>query len=288
MAKPKIGIYGITGCMGCQLQILYQESLLDIIGAIDLKSFPVGKEKNDHEGPLDIVFLEGVVVSEDDLKMLKKLRKRTKILVAMGACATDGCVPAIRNFMDDKGVQKVVYGEKTKHLKIVDPTPIDKHVKVDYYIRGCPADKIELLKFFKSALLGKEFKVEEKPICHDCNLQNNGCLLELGKECLGPVTFGNCSVMCTHFGAPCVGCRGPYPDSNFKAYFTMMEKKGYPQQDIMQRMNKYAGLKFREMIDEQMSGKEHEHDHEGHCCFDMFCHIGEDKKKQKILKLRKK
>jgi sulfhydrogenase subunit delta len=275
--KPVVGIYGITGCMGCQLQIVYQNELLTILDAIDLRSFPVGKEKNDDKCKFDIIFLEGVVVSKEDLKMLKKLRKRTKVLVAMGACATDGCVPAIKNFVDADGAQKVVYGNMTKHLKIVDPTPIDKHVKVDYYVRGCPADKMELLQLFKAVLTGKKFRPEERPICHACNLQNNGCLLEKGKECLGPVTFGNCSVMCPHFAHPCIGCRGPLPDANFEAYFEMMEKKGYSREHIMQRMNKYAGLRFKEYITKELAGDKEEHNEEHDCCFDMFCHFGEKK-----------
>ena len=90
MPKLKVGIYGITGCMGCQLNILYQEEFLKILELIDLRSFPVGKGKNDDKSELDIIFLEGVVVTEEDLKTVKVLRKRTKTLVAIGACATDG------------------------------------------------------------------------------------------------------------------------------------------------------------------------------------------------------
>ena len=201
----------------------------------------------------------------------------------MGACATDGCVPAIRNFMDKNQVQKVVYHDKTRHLKIVDPTPLDKHVKVDYYIRGCPMDKVEFLQFMKSVLMGKEFHIRERPICHECNLQGNACLLEQGKECLGPVTFGNCSVMCPHFGAPCIGCRGPYPDANFEAYFKIMEKKGYSRKHIMQRLNKYAGIKFKELIEKE-HGDEHEADMS--CCKDMFCHVNKIREKEKIINLK--
>ncbi|MDH3324461.1 MAG: NADH:ubiquinone oxidoreductase, partial [Candidatus Peregrinibacteria bacterium] len=92
MSKPKIGIYGITGCMGCQLNILYQKELMEILEAVDLRAFPVGKEKN-IEDDFDIIFLEGVVVCEKDLEEVKELRAKTKIMVAIGSCATDGCVP---------------------------------------------------------------------------------------------------------------------------------------------------------------------------------------------------
>ncbi|USN45543.1 MAG: hypothetical protein H6502_00190 [Candidatus Woesearchaeota archaeon] len=286
--KLKVGIYGITGCMGCQLNVLYQSDLFGILDAIDLRSFPVGKEKNEHKGKLDIIFLEGVVVSKEDLRMVKELRKRATVLVAIGACATDGCVPAIRNFLDDKDTQKVVYHDQTKHLQVVDPSPVDKHVKVDYYVRGCPMDKLEFLQLMKAILSGNDFKVPLKSMCHNCNLQGNLCLLERGRECLGPITFGNCSVMCPDFDHPCIGCRGPFPDANFEAYFTMMERKGFSRKHMMQRINKYAGIKFRELIEKQ-NENEVDHEHEGHCCFDMFCHSGSDRhKKQPLIKLHKK
>ena len=195
--KLKVGIFGITGCMGCHLNIIYQPELLKILDAIDLRAFPVTNEKNLDDDDFDIIFLEGVVVNEKDLKELKEYRSKCKKLIAIGACATDGCVPAIKNFVNNKNVELSVYKpDELEKLHSLDPKPIDEYVKVDGYIKGCPMDKAEFLQFMKTELLGKEFKVYQKPICFECNLRENGCLLEEGKECLGPITFGNCSVMC--------------------------------------------------------------------------------------------
>ncbi len=249
MSKPKIGIYGITGCMGCQLNILYQKELLDIIEAVDLRSFPVGKEINLEDEEFDIIFLEGVVVCEKDLEELKHLRSKTKMLVAIGACATDGCVPAIKNFVNNKNVELSVYQkEEIEKMKSLDPMPIDEFVKVDAYIRGCPMDKAEFLQFIKQTLLGKKFKVYEKPICHECNLRERGCLLKQGIECLGPVTFGNCEVMCPQKNYPCIGCRGPFSDANFEAYFKLLESRGIPKETIFNHLNRFAGVKFERLI----------------------------------------
>ena len=110
--KLKVGIYGITGCMGCQLNILYQKDIMTLLDAVNIAAFPVGKEINDEEDDFDIIFLEGVVVSEKDLEELRKLRLRTKKLIAIGACATDGCVPAIKNFVDNKNVELSVYQQE--------------------------------------------------------------------------------------------------------------------------------------------------------------------------------
>lgn len=232
--------------MGCQLSIMYQAELFGILEKIELTAFPVIKGKN-QKGPFDIIFLEGTIVSRKDLKIVKELRKKTRVLVAIGSCATDGCVPQIKNFM--KNVEKSVYN-KTGHLGAIDPVPLDRHVKVDYYIRGCPVDKIEFLNFVKDVLLGKDFKTYEKPVCHECNLQENNCLLEQGKACLGPITFGDCSVMCPHLGFRCIGCRGPYTDANLNKFFIVLEEVGLTIEEAKKMMNKFAGLKISDMIEE--------------------------------------
>ena len=273
--KLKVGIFGITGCMGCQLNILYQKDLMTMLDAVNLAAFPVGKEINEVDDDFDIIFLEGVVVTNEDLEELKKYRVRTKKLVAIGACATDGCVPAIKNFVDNKNIELAVYHEnELKELDSIDPMPIDEFVKVDAYIKGCPMDKVEFLNFMKATLLGKDFKTYEKSICSECNLRETGCLLEKGIECLGPVTFGNCSVMCPSSNYACVGCRGPYSDANFEAYFKLLESKGIPKETIFSHINRFAGIKFqRAMIKEE----EEIELHGEHASYDMFCHVAKHK-----------
>lgn len=251
--KLKVGIYGITGCMGCQLHILYQSDIMTMLDVVNLASFPVGAEINDEiSDDFDIIFLEGVVVCEKDLEDLKRLRIRTKKLIAIGSCATDGCVPAIKNFINNKNVELSVYQKsELEEMKSLNPMPIDEFVEVDGYIRGCPMDKVEFLDFMKATLLGKDFKVYEKPVCFECNLREKGCLLELGVECMGPVTFGNCSVMCPMRNYPCIGCRGPYTDTNFEAYFKLLENKGLKREVIFSHLNRFAGVKFQKLIDKK-------------------------------------
>ncbi len=273
--KLKVGIFGITGCMGCQLNILYQKDLMTILSAVNLAAFPVGKELNIEDDDFDIIFLEGVVVNQKDLTELKKYRNMTKKLVAIGACATDGCVPAIKNFVNNKNVELSVYSEdELKTLNSLDPRPIDDFVKVDGYIRGCPMDKLEFLNFMKQTLLEKDFKIYEKPICYECNLRERGCLLEKGIECLGPVTYGNCSVMCPMDNYPCVGCRGPYPDANYEAFFKLLKLKGVSHDKVFSHLNRFAGIKFQRAMLKQSEEMLETNDS---ACFDMFCHVSKEK-----------
>jgi len=135
--KLKVGFYGITGCAGCLLSVVFNEDeLLDIAGLIDITAFPFVKEKN-IEDDFDIVFLEGLVASNDDLETVKKLREKTKILVALGACAHTGCIPAYRQFTLKENYAHLLYS-KVKKIQDVTPIGIDAYVKVDYTIPGCP------------------------------------------------------------------------------------------------------------------------------------------------------
>jgi sulfhydrogenase subunit delta len=246
--KPKIGIYGLTGCAGCQLTILFRPELLDIATMVDISAFPFGKENND-SGPLDIIFVEGLVAHQKDLDLLNKLRERAKVLVAMGACAVHACTPGIKNFIA-KGVEDKVY-TKTDHLHSLDPSPIDKHVKVDYYVKGCPVDREEIVYFIKQFMLGKKPVVQERSLCYVCNLKENHCLLEQNRECLGPLIDGNCSIICPTRNLGCTGCRGPIADSNIKAWLDLMKEKGFEDHLMQQRLQKYAGLRFEEFMKEQ-------------------------------------
>ena len=105
MGKPKVGFYDLTGCQGCQLSVIFNEDeILDIIGAVDIKEFRfIMGEK--YEGELDICFIEGGVVSKDDLEKVKELRDRSKVVIALGACACEGCIQAMKKFHDPKDIE---------------------------------------------------------------------------------------------------------------------------------------------------------------------------------------
>ncbi len=248
MVKPKVAIHSITGCAGCQLEIYFVEDiLLQILDKIDLVAAPMIKEQN-YDGKVDICFIEGSVTYDENIEQIKKWRENADIIVALGACACDGGVQQQKHFMDKEVVEHYVYGEERKHLKAVPPTPISDHIEVDFYIKGCPADKEEFLWFLKQLLVGKTPKQYEKSICHECKLRENHCLLEQGRECYGPITYGHCSIMCPDFNHACTCCRGPMKDANFEEHIKLLVEKGYDEQQIRQRMQKYAGLRVEKLM----------------------------------------
>ncbi|MFH1409918.1 MAG: hypothetical protein ABIH34_08475 [Nanoarchaeota archaeon] len=243
MTKLKVGFYGITGCAGCLLSVIFNEDeILDLVQLIDLKAFPFVKEVNVDDS-FDMVVVEGLVASNEDLEVLQKLRKNSKLLVSLGACACTGCVPAYRHFTLKENFQHLLY-EKREPIQDLKPTPIDTHVKVDYYIPGCPPDKQEILTFFKHIIQGTQPKPYESPVCVECKRNGNACLLDTGKPCLGPITRGGCHAVCINGGFECWGCRGPTEDMNLPLMIKMLRDRGFDDKFIQDRMRTFVGLKM--------------------------------------------
>jgi sulfhydrogenase subunit delta len=248
MLKPKVGFYAITGCQGCLLSVIFNEDeILDIADALDIVAFPFIKGENS-EGPLDICFIEGTVVSRDDLEMIKKLRDRSDSVIALGACACHGNIPALRNFADERVLDYLKYEKNVQISDIGKPAPIAEFISVDYSVPGCPPDRNEIKKFIKEILLGKEFRNYSDPVCRECRLYENGCLLDHTKICLGPLTRGGCSAVCTTHGFECYGCRGLTDDYNFEEYFKLLAQKGIAPAAIKKRMETFIGLEVNKKL----------------------------------------
>lgn len=262
--KPRIAIHSITGCAGCQLTIYFiKDHLLDFLGAIDLVAAPMIKGKNDNDGPYDVCFVEGSVTSQRDLEHLKKWREQSKILVALGTCATHANIQGIKNFHDAQTVHERVYGQNAENLKgestPVAPTPIKDHVKVDFAISGCPPEEIEILKFVKEFLVGMNPRIYNEPVCVECTKREIKCLLEDGKECMGPLIRGGCNALCPGVNHGCTGCHGPIPEANIPQTIELLKINGIPLNIINQHMQKYAGLEFEKLgaaIRDEVEGKE--------------------------------
>jgi len=251
--KLKVGIYGITGCAGCLLSIIFNEDeVLDLMTQIDLRAFPFIKEVNIEE-KFDAVFLEGLVADKGDLEVAKKLRKNSKILVALGACACTGCIPAYRQYTLKENYEHLKY-KKDNDIQDVKPTPLDHHIKVDYSIPGCPPDKDEIIAFIRGIVIGSMPKPYKYPVCIECKRNGNACLLEIGKPCIGPITVGGCNSVCINGGLECWGCRGPTEDRNLKVMIKILKKKGFSDKFIQDRMRTFIGLKLP-MLESVLHGK---------------------------------
>lgn len=240
MAKPKIAVYKLSSCAGCQLEVLNLENnLLDIAGLLDIKYFVMAK-RDKGEGPFDVGFIEGAVTCGEEIEKLKRAREDCKVLVALGSCACFGGVPSIKNDSLEHEIEKKVY----KNLSAIHSTKafgIEQYVKVDAYLKGCPVSKNELVDFIKAALLGSKPYLRAHSVCMECKLNENICLAAEGIPCMGPVTSAGCGALCPSVSRGCEGCRGPANDSNTESLARTLKEYGLSNQDIARKFKKYAG-----------------------------------------------
>lgn len=243
MGKPKIGVYGLTSCAGDQLVILNcEDELLDIVGALDIKSFLMAMSGGDDDCPLDIVFVEGTVVQPEDEEMLKRLRERATLLIAIGTCAVWGGIPAMQNENNHEELKRNVYGKAGEIFETVVPQPLSSIVKVDLAISGCPIEKEQLLRAVASLLHGDLPRLPNYAVCTECKIAEHLCLLvEKGQLCLGPITVAGCKARCPSYGQPCIGCRGPVEEANISSEVRVLKEKGFTQSDIQNRLRTFAG-----------------------------------------------
>lgn len=248
--KLKIGIYELTGCAGDALSILdCEKELVDIFNAVDIQSFLMAKSDNS-EGNLDIALVEGSVTTEKEIAELKNIRKRAKLVVALGLCATVGGIQA--RFGDRKEWEnhfKNVYGDvRMSHVRALPSKPIDEYIDADYYLPGCPIEKEQFLNFFVRFLKGNPPEKSQNPVCVSCKHNENDCLLKKGLFCLGPVTNDGCGSICINHNLPCLGCWGPLDVANRSAEFYLLQEKGYDVMEIKKKMANYSGTKIAEFM----------------------------------------
>lgn len=257
-SKPKIGIYELTGCAGDALLILdCEKELLDIFQAADIQSFLMAKSDN-IDGEIDVALVEGSVTTEKEIEELKDIRRRAKIVVAIGLCATAGGLQARFTEPDEwKANFKKVYGDiKMTHTKAVQSKPIDAYIDVDFYLPGCPIGKEQFLNFFTRLVGGSPPEKYPHPVCVTCKYNENDCLLKRGLPCLGPLTADGCGSVCINHNLPCVGCWGPVEGANLTSEFYLLKDKGFDVEYIKKIMANYSGTKIAGFMDQLKKEKQ--------------------------------
>lgn len=240
--KPKVGVFGFTGCEGCQLQIANKEdTLAALLGAIEIRNFRL--ISSDKADDYDIAFVEGSVVTDEEVAELKKIRSQAKILVAMGACAILGGVHNLRSRFPLPETIEAVYGEQPQAVGPV--RRLSDVVPVDLELPGCPINKAEFEWLVRHLILGIEPQFPQYSVCMECKQRVNSCVLDMGTLCMGPVTRGGCNAICprNHFG--CWGCRGPAEEANYDSMVQILRDHGFSERKIAERasfFNAFNGI----------------------------------------------
>ena len=247
--KPTLGVYGFTGCAGCQLALLdCEDQLIDLFEAADIKVFYEAMSNNDDDAEVDIALVEGSINTDKQREELVEIRRKAKTLVAFGSCASYGCVQAMA-YGDGKWEErfKKVYGDVEFTVgKAFEAQPIHKFVKVDVIIPGCSPSTHQMLTAITKLLNGNLPEYTNAPVCLECRLHENECLLNKGILCLGPLTKGGCTAPCLSHNTPCVGCWGIIEEANHSAELELLIENGYKIEDIIRKFRIFGGSKISE------------------------------------------
>lgn len=232
--KPKLAVWKFASCDGCQLSLLNcEDELLAVAGHIDIAYFPEASRAM-AKGPYDLSLVEGSVTTPHDVELIQRVRRVSKHLVTIGACATAGGIQALRNFKDVQEFVSIVYAMPEYIETLATSTPIADHVPVDFELRGCPINKEQLLEVISAFLHGRKPNVPPYSVCIECKRRGIVCVMVAhGTPCLGPVTQAGCGAICPAYHRGCYGCFGPMETPNTDSLSKWWSHLGVKDQDLV-------------------------------------------------------
>jgi len=182
-AKPKLALYWAASCGGCEIAVLaIDEKILEVAAAFDIVLWPVAIDAKVHDiekmadQSIDVCLFNGSIRNSEQEYMAQLLRRKSKILVAFGSCAHEGCIPGLANLAGREAIFDYVYRrspsvdnpqgivpqpefeapEGTLHIPVFYDTvkTLDQTVNVDYYVPGCPPEAENIYAIVKAVVAG--------------------------------------------------------------------------------------------------------------------------------------
>ena len=261
----EVNIISLACCAGCVSSFLNaSDALLEVLSGdfeivysptfIDLKEIP----------RVDLAIVEGGVRTEDDEELVREVRAKSRILVALGICATHGGVTSLGNILSVRKLLEKKYpvldSSRLPELKDL-MYPISNFVDVDYYIPGCPPMPFLIVHALKSIVSGKTPLRHQSVVCTECNRKiipakldrlygiyekeadPEICLVSQGFICLGSLTRDGCGAPCPRAGFTCFGCRGPADSLMYRSrdMYTLLVKviskrTGIPEEKVKEEL----------------------------------------------------
>jgi sulfhydrogenase subunit delta len=238
--KPTLAVWKFASCDGCQLSLLdCEDELLAIADIVEVANFPEASRAV-KRGPYDLSLVEGSITTPHDAERIHHVRRSSRVLVTIGACATTGGLQALRNFAKVADWVPLVYASPEFIHTLGTSTPISSHVRVDYELRGCPIDKRQLLEVVNAYLLGRRPVLPSHAVCLDCKARGTVCVtVAHGTPCMGPVTHAGCGALCPAFARGCFGCFGPLRDPATDAMGAVLKRHGWGDAQIAHAYRTY-------------------------------------------------
>ena len=182
--KGKLAVYWAASCGGCEISLLgIDDKILDVDKAFDLVFCPCiadGKVRDIErmvDGEIDVCLFNGGIRTSEQEYMAQLLRKKSKVLIAFGSCAMEGCIPGLSNLHTRQEIFDNTYSEtvSTENPDGVRPLPVteveegelhlpvfydtlktlEQTVEVDYFLPGCPPESPRIWEAIEAILAGE-------------------------------------------------------------------------------------------------------------------------------------
>ena len=182
--KGKLALYWAASCGGCEIAVLaLDEKILDVAEAFDIVFWPVAVDAKVRDvekmadGSIDVCLFNGGIRTSEQEYMARLLRRKSKVLVAFGSCAHEGCIPGLANLNTRQEIFQTVYHQtlSTENAEGREPQPatevaegmlhlpvfydtvrtLDQTVPVDYYLPGCPPEAERIWEAVQAIVQGE-------------------------------------------------------------------------------------------------------------------------------------
>ncbi|MHB1473404.1 MAG: NADH-quinone oxidoreductase subunit B family protein [Dermatophilaceae bacterium] len=266
---PKLAVWKFASCDGCQLTLLNcEDELIPLAGEVEIAYFPEATRAV-VEGPYDVSLVEGSVTTPADAERILEVRRVSRRLITIGACATSGGIQALRNFSDVAQYRSIVYAHPEYVETLERSTPISAHVTVDYELHGCPVDSKQLLEVLAAFVQDRRPRIPAYSVCVECKRRGALCVaVAHGTPCLGPVTQAGCGALCPAYARGCYGCFGPQDTANTGSLADRLRLLGMDEAQVLRVFRTFnAGAEPFRRESERHESQRHDgerHDTERH------------------------
>ena len=238
--KPRLAVFKFASCDGCQLSLLdAEDELLTVAGQVEIVHFLEATDRVE-PGPYDVSLVEGSITTPHDAQRIREIRRQSKFLMTIGACATAGGIQALRNFADLAEMMRAVYATPEYIQTLSTSTAIADHVPVDFELRGCPINRHQLVEVLLALVQGRRPRTPSHCVCLDCKRLGNVCIMVArGVPCLGPVTQSGCGALCPSYDRGCYGCFGPAQQANLPSLTHQFLTTGHAPLEIIHSLRNF-------------------------------------------------
>lgn len=207
-SKPKLALYWAASCGGCDMGVLdIEEKILDVDANFEIVFWPIAvdfKVKDVEaldDGAITLCLFNGAIRTDENERMAQLLRRKSKVMVAFGSCACEGCIPALSNATSKRETFDWIYRKSpsTENPQATEPQTetkvngfalelpgfwetvrtLDQVVDVDYYVPGCPPQAHQIWAVLESVIdilkTGKDLPPKgtvlgagQKTCCDEC------------------------------------------------------------------------------------------------------------------------